>query len=1249
MQILSSMKQRLMAGAGVVAAMAGMGVAAQAQVVPLTEIVQSKVLTTVNGNAGHIAANSLGDVFYVSQTDNVAYWLPRGRTTPIALVTGLSGGRSVYVSANNNVYVSSNYSGRVIEVPYANGTYTTNTANSSGLPTCTASPTAPCLAFGNGAGATGYYLQASDLGFDQTVNGQFGPNAYVIDERDNVCNQSNTATSCNTILKFVPAANGVYNATVVVTGLPQTNNGQIAVGPKGDVYYADGTSLYYIAAGATTATMIGTGLVSPTGVTTDVYGNLYITDSGSGANKIYEMPAVNGVARPSSQFIFLNTYSANGIAFDGLGHVFYTAYSGGTNINQASLNAFGLGSTALGTPVSATATTLTVQFTGAVTLGTITLNGASAGFSYVVGTCATGTSYIATSSCTINVNYTPTAVGLQKGAVVLASSANVTIGVANLSGAGLGAVQTTDPGTLSTIGTGLTNPLGVAVDGAKDLFIADAGQNAVFEYAPGSSTGTKVGSGLVGPTSVATDNAGNLYIADSGNGRVVMVPNVGGTLTTTAQTVVVSGLGTSLGIATDLINELYIADATKNQVLQLGTIAGLPNAANTVKMGLDTSGASTFTAPIAVATDPTGNLFIADTTANKVTEITFYGKQTINIGTGYSHPTGLAADASGSLYIADSGNGRLLKVPYENPIFNTNDQYTLGGAIGTPYGVAIDSSSNLYVVDNSAATAYFLNRAQGTLALGRANINTSTSQSNAYIGNAGNQTLSLGNPAYVATGNTTVFNVTSPSTGGCTSSAAISSGFACTLAATFSPTVIGNYSETLAFTSNATNTASPSLLITGIGLNQAITTTTLAQTSPAGAAAFGQPVVITATIASQVAGTATGTATFFVDGAQQPKPATVTNGTASISLTGLTGGNHTIGASYSGDNSFAPSSANTITITVLRTSSSVALTTNGGFQNPPSAAPGAALTLIATVTTSASTVPTGTASFSLGTTVLGSASVGPVVTKLNGVTTTKYQASLPISTLPTGTDVVTATYNGDVNYASSSTSLTITITPATFALTPSSASVTVTAGGTATVPLQVSSQTGFAGIVGLSCSGLPANATCGFSPNGFIVQSNNLITAEKDDSAGNVIVPATFGPMNVTLSIITGTVPGVPQPPVGEVVLPGFGTRVPISLAFLVGAPLLWIVRRRLKSWRRLQMLMALVLLGTAATFFSGCGSVTSGPVAVSPKGTYTVMVTATSTSTGTSTILAPGCAFTPSGATAPTCVQTTQVNLVVQ
>src|SRR5580698_7689169 len=106
------------AGCGIVLGLAGFLPVAQAQTTPSAVIVQSKTLTTINGNAGHVAANSAGDAFYMSQTDGVLYWLKRGTTVPIAMMTGLtSGSRSVYVDSSNNVYVPSNYSGTIVEIP----------------------------------------------------------------------------------------------------------------------------------------------------------------------------------------------------------------------------------------------------------------------------------------------------------------------------------------------------------------------------------------------------------------------------------------------------------------------------------------------------------------------------------------------------------------------------------------------------------------------------------------------------------------------------------------------------------------------------------------------------------------------------------------------------------------------------------------------------------------------------------------------------------------------------------------------------------------------------------------------------------------------------------------------------------------------------------------------------------------------------------------------------------------------------
>lgn len=1221
---------------------------ASAQTVPLAVVSQSKTLGNVNGNAGHIAANTLGDLFYVSQSDNAAYWLPRGSTHPITLMTGLQGARSIYVDASNNVFVGNPYAGTptIIEDPYVNGTYATGIAYSSASACGTPPIISPCIVFGSGTSVTNYYYQALDLGFDA------GGNAYVIDTYSN----TNPAGSgkANSILKWTPGATG-YTPSYISQFLPQNYNAQIAVTPNGDVYYADGSNLYFIAAGTTTATAITTpAMTNPAGVSTDRYGDVFVTNSNV-PYAILEIPAINGTAQLSKTFAFSQGYSANGIAFDQLGDYFYTGYSSQTNLNEAQLYSFPLGSAAVGTPVSVTATTISLLFTGAASPATITLNGAAQGFSYTAGTCAAGATYSAGSSCNINVNYTPTAVGLQKGSVMLADASGNSLVSVFLSGIGLGASQTNDPGTLTVIGSGLKTPQSIAVDNANNVYIADPGQNAVLRYASGAITSTSVGTGLTKPTSVAVDNSGNVFIADSGNGRIVEVPNVNGTITNNAQVVVTStytaaatitttktsvtvtpggtmNLGSALSIALDPSGNLYVADTNNNAVVEFASFDGVPSSSSSSLItGLPGK------APSALATDSKGNIFIADSQANTITEQISSGKSLVNIGSGYSSPSGLATDAAGSLYIADSGNSRLLKIPFESPIYNTNDQYRVDAGIAVPYGVALDASANLYVVDSKNAAAYFINRSQGTLALGRANINQPTSTLNGYISDAGNQTLKLGTPDYVATGNTSVFTVAPSSTNGCANGTNVLAGFTCILQASFDSATTGKFNELLSFNSNALNTATASLALTATGLNLTSTTLALQQI---GTTTFGQPLVLKATISSTLAGTPTGQISFTVDGSAVGTY-TVSGSTLQVSINSVTGGTHTIGASYTGDDTYAPSNQ-ILSVTVNRVGSTVSVAASGTnvSQNPVSIEPGTAVTLTATVVAGASTTPTGTITFTVGSLALGTANLAPS----SGANT----ATINTMALPIGTNTVTVTYSGDVNYFSSTTTLIVVTGPMTYTLTPATTTVTVGRAATATANLQVISLAGYNGYVGLSCSGLPANTACGFSPNGFILQGSNLITAQIVDSTTHVVTtPATYGPINIVVSIITGTTPPVPEPPVGTL---GSVRRVlPISFAILVLAPFTFFARRRAtKRLRKSAMLGLLLMLFAGCISLSGCGSSIIGNT---PAGTYTVTVTATSVAAGYTGSNAPGCVVTASSATAatPTCTQQATITLVVK
>ncbi len=1182
-------------------ALAGLA-AAQAQTVPTATASSSQMLipSFANPVVGHLATNSFGDLFYVNASYSgsaTLYQLPRGTTTPVTIATGFSGARNVYVDSNNNVFVPNAYGGNIIEFPYVNGAYVTNFAVTSSIAFCNNyTPTAPCAQFGATSSVVGSYYQPVDMGFDSAGN------AYVLDI------YSNGSCTNNCIVKLTNSGSGgAYATTVIYSGLPANSGAQLATDAAGDVFYADSSNalLEVFSAGTTSPVAFGTGITSPAGVSFDPYGNLYVSDSAS-PYAIFEFPGKGGTVLTGTQFAFVSTYSNDSVAVDTEGDMYYTGYSGGVNLNVAHVNGIPVGSSPLGTPVSATPTSITFTFAAQTTVTGITSTGPS--FAYTPGSCSPGGTYSAASSCTVNVTYTPTAVGLQRGSINLTTTTGASISSALLSGIGLGAAEVNDPGTVTSIGSNFVSPTGIAVDEAGNVYVADPGQNAVLRYAGGTGTPTTVGTGLSKPTAVRLDNAGNLYIADGGNGRIVEVPNYNGTLTNSGQTVVISGLGTNLGLAFDYLGNLYITDRGKTYVTELPSVGGQPmsSAAFTIAKG--------FTMPSAVATDFNGNVFIADYGTTALTEIAFLGRGTSSVGGGLTKPTGIATDASGSLYIADAGS-RVLKLPLEGTSYNTNDQYTVNSTVLLPYSVALSGSGNLYIVDNVDATANLVNRVAGTLPLGRAQIMTTTSAQNANIGNAGNQTLTFGAIPYTQTSAApTYFTVTSPSGTGCAASGTVLAGRSCVLSATFTPTNTGGYSDLLTFSSNAVNGTPSTLNLTGTGLNLAADTLTLSQTTAT--ANFGSPVTIQATVTSSVAGTPSGTVTFSVDGNNQSPAATVTNGIASITLNGLTGGSHTVCGSYTGDNTYRPQS-NCLVVVVSKVTTTTTLTIVGASTTPLSSTLGASSTLTATVVASTSTPPTGMVTFTAGSTTIGTA---PLTAAKGG----GYTAVLTTTNLPVGSITVTATYSGDVNYNTSSGSLADIVTYATFIVTPQTNSITMPTIGVATLNITVTALGGFNGTVGLQCQGLPANTICTFSPNGLLLQ-NNI-------------------PQLVTMQVLTGQTPVQPQPVIASMGLPG---RLAL-LAFFTLIPL-WYMRRRYRVGTplgRLMMLLVLVLGGVMSAAMTGCGG--SGLVGVTPKGTFNVVINGVGTNSATTYTggNAPGCTV---NAGTSTCTETAALTLAVQ
>ena len=394
------------------------------------------------------------------------------------------------------------------------------------------------------------------------------------------------------------------------------------------------------------------------------------------------------------------------------------------------------------------------------------------------------------------------------------------------------------------------------------------------------------------------------------------------------------------------------------------------------------------------------------------------------------------------------------------------------------------------------------------------------------------------------------------------------------------PTANGTRTDILNFTTNA---APLTLAFSGTGVNLVATTLTLTQVTPTGSASFGQPVTVSATIKT-ASGTPTGTVQFAVNGVNSGTPVVLNNGTASITLNGLPSGTNTVTATYSGDNTYASSTGTPLSVVVVPAATSTTLTSSA--TSATAVPPGTSITLTATVASSlTSPKPTGTVTFSAGSNVLGTVPVNTA-----GV------ATLTSTNFPVGTYTIVATYSGDTGFAgSTSNAVTIANLAPTYVISNTPTTLTVASAGSVSATFLVSPISGYTGGIDMSCSGLPANTQCNFSP-------------------GVVYFGATTTPpTTVTLTILTGT----PAPTTVA------GWMLPFGVLLLAGT---WSMRRKLRGAQFLSATLMLIASAGAAIALSGCSS----SFANTPTGTSTVTVKFIGTPSGTATVPTSGAGNIP-------------------
>jgi len=834
----------------------------------------------------------------------------------------------------------------------------------------------------------------------------------------------------------------------------------------------------------------------------------------------------------------------------------------------------------------------------------------------------------------------------------------------------------------------LNGPKAVTISTDGSVYIADSGNNVIRKvnatgfittYAGGATAvcsqavntrgdscpGTQAT--FSNPSGIVADNLGQIYVSDTGNNVIRQINDLGWVST-------LAGGGAVCAAYT------------------YGTASVTPSTFGDGCSAL----ATTFNAPTGLAFDPKGPfLIVADTGDNEVRKISlgnqfgYSGTGTATLagtillnevalvaGTGHagssigannvaiasqlSSPTSVAVDAAENIYVADAQNAAIRFVNSTSGVIYT--VAGINGASGTgtvpgpaisaqlnsPMGVAVTPNGTLYITDTGNNRVLTDVRSQVTFNFGRVNIGSSSSPQVFTESNIGTSATSLslnpGTAFYTASGGTGAaeFTLTSPSSGGCTNGESLAPGASCTLQGQFTPTAIGNYTETYTETAltSAVTGGTPSVTFVGVGAVLTPTTSTVVQTVPAtGNSQYGGSVTLSATVAAACNTAAptcypTGTVRIVVDGTAGSPITLSSTATGSQTISGLAVGPHTISCQYSGDNFYAASNCANVTITVAQASTTSLLASSQN--NQPQATP---VTFTATVLSNTSGIPTGTVTFYANGTSVGTASLGGATTATASLTLSQTLDSngyvVSDTTLPPGTYAMTCTYNGAANFAVSncpSTSFTVTPQVVGFTLTAipcpavdlylpgtstagksasctsgtqylptpagSNPTVATAQGSTADATIFIQASNTVSGALTFACSGLPAASTCTFSPT-----SINFVPSTA--AANPVYTDVTFW-TDLQPGFITSEVraPSIGSGKTSRIYAAMFGWPMTlIGLAALVGF-------RRKQARRGIALLgLLLVMLGSSLVM-TGCAGPGAYQPVLTPAGTYPITIT---------------------------------------
>ncbi len=252
----------------------------------------------------------------------------------------------------------------------------------------------------------------------------------------------------------------------------------------------------------------------------------------------------------------------------------------------------------------------------------------------------------------------------------------------------------------------LADPVAVAADFSGRLWIAEYAAHRIRRVDPDGTIATAAGADPPGyngeglpallaqlyfPRGLAYDSAGNIYIADSLNHRVRRISAAGLVFTVAGSGIrgyagdggpaLQAQLDRPSGVAVDHQGNIYIADRDNHVIRKVAPEGHISTVAGSGVAGYSGDGGPATIAqlnhPTAVAVDPQGRLWIADTNNHRIRLVAHDGVIETAAGDGnpgfagdggpagsarLRYPSGIAVAEDGTVYIADLDNRRIRRL-----------------------------------------------------------------------------------------------------------------------------------------------------------------------------------------------------------------------------------------------------------------------------------------------------------------------------------------------------------------------------------------------------------------------------------------------------------------------------------------------------------------------------------------------------------------------------------------------------------